>query len=863
LQRLIGKVRATLRSMGLDRSSRIAIAIPTGPQAALAIVAVACSAVSIPLNPRQSLREAEFCLAALRPDAVLLVKGADSAARRAAEEKNITIIEVIQSKQSALDFSIVKPQAMITAMHAESDEPDPDAPAFIFQSSGTTAEPKLIPFSHRNMLAAATRLQAWFDLTPQDRCLSASPLFYSHGLKVTVFTPLLTGGTVAFPADASKFDYLEWFGSLKPTWYSSAPTLHRLIFDQIQSKADAKTGHLLRFVLSGGAPLPRNVLEGLQQTLGVPVVEHYGSSEAAQIAANLPRPKCSKLGTCGIPWPGTVMIVGEDGQPLPPGEQGEILVGGPTVTSGYLNAPELNRMSFVNGWFKSGDIGSIDSEGFLTLHGRKNDLINRGGEKISPIEIDEALLRHPAVAEAAAFPVPHPRLGEDVAAAVVLRAGMTTSSVELRKYLHGQLASFKVPRKIVFRDQLPKGQSGKFSRRLLIGSLEEKSTAGTETAAQQQITAPQLIDDASVDSALTNQLTEIWKRLLKVENVSLDDDFIEKGGDSLLAVEMLAELEWLTGKTIPDSLLFEARTIRQLARDLSKLGDLQPKPVNEVNSSGTKTPLIVFHGGYNSAGYWSVKLANLLGPDQPVLIVHPHGLDGGHIPSSIEAMAADRLREILDAQPEGPYRLCGSCVGGIVAFEVARQLIAAGKKVDMVVMLDSPTFNAQRSVQLLLRILSIINRVRPFTGITAWVWFKFQGYQVIINFPRSELWARVKRKVRKLFIGGKSQTEIYATPVVPTQLDKTRADGRRTGISAFSQFSDDRTIKYCDAMSRYFPTPLAVRVIYFVVELDVGAWRRISADLEVIKLPFSNDQGIMNFPPILVGPLRECLQASK
>ena len=257
--------------------------MPNGPQAALAIVAVACSAVSIPLNPRQTLREIETCLAALRPDAVLLVKGADSDARRAAERKGMTIIEATQSKEGTLGFSIVEPQTGIAAASDESDEPDPDAPAFILQTSGTAAEPKLIPFSHRNMLAAAARVQAWFNLTPQDRCLSVSPVFYSHGLKVTVFTPLLTGGTIAFPTDASKFDYAEWFGVLKPTWYSAGPTLHRLIFDQTQSRADAKTGHSLRFILSGGAPLPRDVLEGLQHTLGVPVVEHYGSSEAAQI----------------------------------------------------------------------------------------------------------------------------------------------------------------------------------------------------------------------------------------------------------------------------------------------------------------------------------------------------------------------------------------------------------------------------------------------------------------------------------------------------------------------------------------------------------------------------------------------------
>ena len=541
LQCLIDEVRAALRLAGLGRSARIAIAIPNGPHAALAIVAVACSAVSIPLNPRQTLREIEIGLAALRPDAVLLFRGADSVARRAAEERGIAIIEVIQSKEDSLGFETVEPPISTAATPDESDEPDPNAPAFILQTSGTASEPKLIPFSHRNMLAAAARVQAWFNLSPQDRCLSVSPVFYSHGLKVTVFTPLLSGGTVAFPTDASKFDYAEWFTFLKPTWYSAGPTLHRLIFDRTNFRADARTGHSLRFVLSGGAPLPRNVLEGLQDTFGVPVVEHYGSSEAAQISANLPPPGPSKPGTCGVPPPGTIAIVGDDGHRLPAGKLGEILVGGPTVISGYLDAPELNRACFLDGWFRSGDIGSIDEDGFLTLHGRKTDVINRGGEKISPLEIDDALMRHPAVLEAAAFAVPHPRLGEDVVAAVVLRPGMTTTSVELRKYLQEQVAPFKVPRRIVFRDQLPKGTTGKVLRRRLTESWEGKARyghAGCAVAGRER---------CQPTSDLVKELTNLWERLLKIAPVSLDDDFFEKGGDSLLVMEMLAELEWRTG----------------------------------------------------------------------------------------------------------------------------------------------------------------------------------------------------------------------------------------------------------------------------------------------------------------------------
>jgi oxalate---CoA ligase len=825
LQVLVDDVRVALRLAGLSRSARIAIAMPNGPQAALAIVAVTCSAVSIPLNPRQTLREIETCFSALRPDAIFLMKGNDSPARQAAVLKGIAVIEVTQSKESGLGFSIVEPQTRTIAAPDEPDEPDPDAPAFILQTSGTAAEPKLIPFSHRNMLAAAARLQAWFDLTPQDRCLSVSPPFYSHGLKVTVFTPFLTGGTVTFPTDASKFDYSEWFGVLKPTWYSAGPTLHRLVFDQTQGRADVQKGHSLRFILSGGAPLPRNVLEGLQHTLGVPVVEHYGSSEAAQIAANLPAPGHSKLGTCGVPWPGTVKIVGEDGRPLPPYEQGEILVGGPTLISGYLNAPELNRAVFVDGWFKTGDIGSFDEDGFLTLHGRISDVINRGGEKISPIEIDEALMRHPAVAEAVAFSVPHSRLGEDIAAAVVLRPSMTATSVELRRYLQDQLALFKVPRQIVIRDHLPKGMAGKILRRQLTESFQKNAAAATQVAAP-----------PSAESILVYQLMRLWQLLLNIAPPSLDDDFFDKGGDSLLAIEMLAELELLTGQTIPSSILFEATTIRQLAQKLSEQTNLQTKYLIQMNSTGSQPPIIYFHGDFNGIGYSSLMLAKLLGSDQPLLIVAPHGSGDELIPNSIEAMAADRLPLILNAQPDGPYRLCGNCLGGIVAFEVARMLLSAGKKVEMVVMIDAPTINARRSVQLL---FSTMKRARPIIGsftdfVMAWTWFRFAQVQQIWNITWARRWNSTKVRVRKL---ATAIASIFGNQRVTTDhLSKPSVE-----VSRLGNFTDARTSRYTVAMSNYFPRPLAVHVIYFNVDFNAKAWRRLSPDLETIRSSGTHD----------------------
>jgi acyl-CoA synthetase (AMP-forming)/AMP-acid ligase II len=549
LQRQIEGVRTGLRAAGFDQNARIAVAIANPAQATLAIVAISCSATAVPIDPKLTVAEVERCLRILRPDAVLALYDTPSATRTVAGQRRVPIIEarIVQPGRLDLTFDFPKIGSALPP-----DEPNPHTPIFILHTSGTTADPNLVPFSHRNMLAVTERLQAWFGLTPQDRCLTVSPVYYSHALTTAVLPPLLTGGSTAFPANATNVDPSEWFGDLKPTWYSAGPTLHLAVLEKLEQRADARRMHSLRFVSSAGAPLSADMGQRMQAVLGAPVLEHYGSSETAQIATNRPPPGRSKPGTVGIPWPDIVSIVDDDGRELPPGERGEILIRGPSVTAGYLNAPELNLSSFVDGAYRTGDIGSLDADGFLTLHGRKKELINRGGEKIAPLEVDQALQQHPDVAQAAAYAVPHPRLGEDVAAAVILRPGAGVTPDALREFLVDKLAPFKIPRRIVVVDQLPKGISGKVQRRRL-GDMMNGSVQGA----------------APLEDRLHADLIQIWKKILKIDAVSVDDDFFEKGGDSLLAMDVGVELERLTGKAQPEAILFEAPTIRELAKKLT------------------------------------------------------------------------------------------------------------------------------------------------------------------------------------------------------------------------------------------------------------------------------------------------------
>ncbi|RDI57946.1 AMP-binding protein [Microvirga subterranea] len=809
LGRQIDTVRRHLRDAGFDREARIGVMMPNGPEAVLGIVALSCCAVAVPLDPRLTEAEIDQRLGRLHLSALVLPHDRFEVIRPIAEQHGVALIEAAPAGWHRLGLALDIPAIGAPALD---EEPDPYAPAFILQTSGTTAQPKLIPFSHANMLAAAMRMQAWFGLTPRDRCLSVSPPFYSHGLKVTVFTPLVTGGSIALPANAGHLDLPEWFDALRPTWLSAGPTLHRALLDATQGIADVQSLHTLRLLISGGAKLPDDVREDLQAVLGVPVFEHYGSSEAAQIAANCPPPGASRPGTCGRPCPGTLAIMGEDEEPVAPGLKGEIWVRGPTVIQGYLDAPDLNRAAFVRGWFRTGDIGSLDDDGFLSLHGRLSEQINRGGEKIAPGEIDIALLRHPDIAEAAAFAVPHPRLGEDVAAAVVLHPGARTTPAELRRFLQQDLASFKIPHRILVLDALPKGTTGKVQRRRLTEMIGPQGRANAAPPGR------------PASSHLEADLLRLWRRLLKSEALTVDDDFFESGGDSLLATEMLIEAERLVGHPLPETIMFEAETIRRFMPRIAAQAAAPPAPVFQFHTDGDRPPLFFFHGDFASGGFYVRRMVHLLGPDHPIITIDPHGLHGEPIPSSIEAMAADRLPHILERQASGPFLLGGQCNGALVAFEAARLLMAAGHRVEMVAMVDPPTVSARPMMRTILRLAQ--HHVSPQR--LARIYDQLGRLERVLKMSPGEFLAK-------------------AHDVVVNTDDRLPPSFRRQAFTV--------------AMARYLPAPLDVPVVFYSASHDGRAWRRLSGNLEVIEVPGGHDYCLTTGAELLVQHLRHRIDA--
>ena len=462
-------VRAALHGAGIGRGDRVAIVLPNGPEMAAAFVTVAQSAVTAPLNPAYREEEFDFYLSDLKAKAVVLPVGYDVPALAAARRHGLAVLR--------LGFDPADPAGTF-ALSAEgraegtpdTAAPGPEDVALILHTSGTTSRPKIVPLLQKNVAASARHIGAALGLTPADRCLNVMPLFHIHGLVAAVSSSLAAGGSVWC---APGFDALRFFGWLEaaaPSWYTAVPTMHQTILARAPRNADSIARAKLRLIRSSSASLPPQVMLALAETFGAPVIESYGMTEAAhQMTSNPLPPRAQKPGSVGVAAGPDVRIAHEvEDRLLPMDATGEVVIAGPNVTPGYEANPEANAKNFFETegrrWFRTGDQGAFDAEGYLSLTGRLKEIINRGGEKVSPLEVDAVLMDHPAVAQVVTFALPHPKLGEEVAAAVVLREGASATDQEIRAFAAGRLADFKVPRKVVMLAEIPKGATGKLMR---------------------------------------------------------------------------------------------------------------------------------------------------------------------------------------------------------------------------------------------------------------------------------------------------------------------------------------------------------------------------------------------------------------
>ena len=471
LRDLAAATIARLNGIGIGRNDRVAIVLPNGPEMAAAFIAIGAGATTAPLNPAYRADEFNFYLTDLKAKALVVQKGVATEARDVAAKLGVAVLELVPGDHAG-SFTL---EGGSPAKAAQPGAAEAGDIALVLHTSGTTARPKIVPLSQANICASARHIGATLALSPADACLNIMPLFHIHGLIAAVLSSLGAGGAVICTPG---FDALRFFRLLdeeRPSWYTAVPTMHQTILTRADRNAEIIERAKLRFIRSSSASLPGPVMEQLEAVFGCPLVESYGMTEASHQMASNPLAGPRKPGSVGRAAGPEVAIMDDDGTILPQGEIGEVVIRGPNVTAGYEANPDANAKAFTNGWFRTGDQGAFDAEGYLTLTGRLKELINRGGEKVSPLEVDGVLSAHPAVAQALTFAMPHAKLGEEVAAAVVLREGAACTERELRDFAAQQLADFKVPRKVVFLPEIPKGATGKLMR---IGLAEKLGLSG-------------------------------------------------------------------------------------------------------------------------------------------------------------------------------------------------------------------------------------------------------------------------------------------------------------------------------------------------------------------------------------------------
>ncbi|MFK4505390.1 amino acid adenylation domain-containing protein [Bradyrhizobium daqingense] len=540
----------SLRGLGIAPADRIAVALPRSADSALALIAVASSCACVPVNPDLTADELQRYFSELKLTALVTRADMDSASRDVARTLDIAVIDFVPGPISdlggcAFGGPMIGPASTSGVSGADDD-------AFILMTSGTAARPKMVPLTHRNVCLSAQNAGRVLSLTPHDRLLNVLPLFHAHGLISGLLTALAAGSSVICTDGFDASSFFGWMRELQPTWYTAVPTIHRALLTAAEADPDRARSSSLRVIRSASASLAPAILEGLQATFGVPVLETYGMTEAAsQIAAN---PfELRKIGSVGRAAGPEIAVMDEAGRTLASGAHGEIMLRGPNMSRGYYNDEAATKAAFRNGWFRTGDLGYLDEDGYLFIVGRIKDVINRGGQKISPLEVEEVLLSHPAVLEAGVFAVPHEKLGENVAAVVVLRPSSEASSDQLRQFARKRLAAYKVPSLIRSVAALPKGASGKVKRNALAALI-----ATTESGNEAQ--APR--------NALETQLAAIWASLLELPRVGTDQDVFALGADSLAVTQMRSRLRERFNVDFSFEDIFDCATVAALAARL-------------------------------------------------------------------------------------------------------------------------------------------------------------------------------------------------------------------------------------------------------------------------------------------------------
>ena len=462
LKSFVNKIASQLAGNGISNKDRAAIVLPNGPFMASSFLTLSSYMSAAPLNPSYKTNEYEFYLKDLNPKIVIVEPNSSNEVVGVAKNLNIPVCEMKIKKDD--------PSGLFNIFNIESEYqlPEENDEGLVLHTSGTTSRPKIVPLTNKNIYSSTENISKSLNLSEADHCLNIMPLFHIHGLIAILAASIRSGASVCASNGFNALKFLELAKSEKITWYSGVPTMHQAILLRAEKNLELAKNLNLRLIRSSSASLPPAVFEKLNNVFGCSVIEAYGMTEAThQMTSNPLPPKKQKPGFVGIPAGPEVCIMDKKDKILDQGETGEVCIKGDNVTLGYDNNPEANKNSFTNGWFRTGDQGYFDQNGYLKISGRLKEIINKGGEKISPLEVDNVLMDHPLIEQAVCFGYEDKMLGEDIAAAIIVKEGKNCSETDVKTYAQEKLAKFKIPKKIFFVNEIPKGATGKLQRNVL------------------------------------------------------------------------------------------------------------------------------------------------------------------------------------------------------------------------------------------------------------------------------------------------------------------------------------------------------------------------------------------------------------
>ena len=764
LIKLINNVAIQLRDAGIQPDDHIAVIVSDRMELALTCLAISCYCCCVPINPDLNSHDLEAIMGNIDLKALVHDNSIDQTILPI-DEKSIFMIKTGAFDQSNVVFlpwvlsENVNDKALKYSDFFTRQERDS---ALLLHTSGSTALPKQVVITHRRLVESARNICKSLSLNNNDHVINMMPLFHIGGLLDLLIAPLSAGGSSLICDDMQAKTFFRYLAEFKPTWHQGVPTMLQDIEDHARQHEIIPDSHTLRFIRSVSSPMNEVLHDALEKRFGIPVIEIYGMTETTGVITSSPLPPGQrKSGSVGTSVGPRIKIINKDGNAEDIGKRGEIIVNGATVIHKDTEKPGMH--SFIGEWLRTGDEGYIDSDGYLFITGRIKDIINRGGEKISPAEIDRIALQHPAVGEAASFSIPHATLGEDVAIAIVCK--QSVSEQEIINHIAAQLAAFKSPRHVMFLDSLPRTAGGKLQRYKLTltyndrGSLNEGERSGTLT------------------STTSKLLASIWKKILGCSDIGLQDNFFDLGGDSLKAVQLVDEIEQIIDRKLPAGFIYDTQTLMEQAKILdqaieetseqieeNKYHDFLKNPAyNEIsgylmawrgkrsnsnslivsrNTLSNKQPLFWCANSMHEFDKLSLGLI-----DRPLHAMISIGSREFRTQDNYKALSEIYVAEMLEIQPQGPYMIGGFCEGGKIAFEIAQQL---------------------RSKNLQVNLLCLQSQLikKAYDGRIALFFSSFEGgHSPYRYFQQPEFgWSKLYKKGVSINFGGGKHGEYYESP---------------------------------------------------------------------------------------------------